>query len=112
MPHRQITVDALHKKLQASEKGLILDVRTPEEFKQVRIPDSTNVPLPQLTVERVEEALKERGLTPDAAVYVTCATGPRAIAACEKIEAAFPNVYHIVGCVTAWVAGDFPTEQG
>ncbi len=56
---------------------ILLDVRTPEEFSEARIPDSVNIPLDELD-ERKNEVLQM-----DGDIIVVCASGARARVACD-----------------------------
>lgn len=112
MSHHQISATDLYRLTQSQKELIILDVRTPEEYKAARIPHSYNLPIDQVTVERVTSLLKERDQSVDTPIYITCASGPRAIRACEILEKNFKNVIHIVGCVNGWMHENLPVEKG
>jgi len=112
MSYQQISIEDLYNLMKSDKKLMILDVRSEEEFEGTRIPGSYNIPLPMLTIEKMDNLMTEKGFSKKDPIYVTCAVGPRAVSACEIIENDFPNVYHLVGCVNAWVEEELPTESG
>jgi len=87
------------KEIMDSENDLVLlDVRTPEEFQAMRIPDSrvVNIPLGQLK-QRIQE------IPEDKPVLAFCKISMRGYEAQRILEAAgFDNVYFIEGGVVGW----------
>ena len=80
---------------QADPKGVLLDVRTREEYAQGHIPGSRNLPLDQ--VGRARETLPDRS-TP---LYVSCYSGARsgqAVAALKRMG--YDHVTNIGGIQT------------
>ena len=49
------------KNLLKNNEAIIIDVRTEEEFEEVQIMDSTNIPLDVITLDKVESVIKEHG---------------------------------------------------
>ena len=75
---------------------LLLDVRTPAEFKQIKVKRSKNIPLDQLS-DRMKE------IPQDQPVVVICATGRRSRAAASQIiRAGHEEVYNFKGGLQAW----------
>jgi rhodanese-related sulfurtransferase len=88
----------------------IIDVRTPEEFRQVRAAAAQSVPLDTLDPHAV---MRDRAGSPDEPLYFICQLGGRSAAACAKLMAAgYANVINIEGGTDAWLAAGLPTEQG
>lgn len=58
-------------------KGVILDVRTPDEFFGGRVPGALNVPLDRLGSASLDKAKK---------YYVYCHSGARSSAACDYLK--------------------------
>lgn len=112
MAYKPITVKELYNLIQTNNYGLIIDVRSAEEFKNIRIPNSINIPLPILSCDEVLRLLTLKKVSLNTPLYLTCAVGPRAIQACKLLEEKFENVYHLVGCLNAWVNTNFPTHTG
>ena len=79
----------------ATAGALLLDVRTPEEYRESHIPGSANVPLLQL------EDLYSLVEKEDTALYVYCYSGSRSrMAADQLIDMGYTNVHNIGGIVS------------
>jgi rhodanese-related sulfurtransferase len=88
----------------------IIDVRTVEEFQEVRAATARNVPLDVLEPHAV---VRSRTGPPDEPLYFICHLGGRSAAACAMFLAAgYPNVVNIAGGTDAWLAAGLPTEKG
>ena len=87
----------------------LIDVRTPEEFQEVRATIARNVPLD--TIDPAKIAAR-RGAT-DEPLYLICHLGGRSVMACEMfLTAGYTNVVHVVGGTDAWIEADLPVERG
>ena len=77
----------------ASTPGaLLLDVRTPAEFREGHIPGSRNLPLDQ--IRRAEEVAAER----ETPLFLYCASGARSGAAARQLrDMGYQNVTNIGG---------------
>lgn len=106
---KTITVQELKSEL-ASQRGLtLLDVRTPDEYREVHIREACNEPLGVLE-KRSPELLRE--LKPDSPVYVICQTGVRTAKAVQFLEGAgFRRVIAVDGGTSAWVDAGLPVER-
>ena len=72
--------------------AVLLDVRTPQEYREGHIPGSQNVPLQQL--DKVEEVTENK----DAVLYVYCRSGARSRQAVSLLQAmGYTNVHNIGG---------------
>lgn len=88
----------------------VIDVRTPEEFREVRAAMARNAPLDTLDPQTV---LRSRTSPSDEPLYFICHLGGRSAAACAMFMAAgHPNVVNIAGGTDAWIAAGLPTNQG
>jgi rhodanese-related sulfurtransferase len=88
----------------AGQKPLVIDVRTPREREQKRIPGSLSMPLNHLA-ERAAEVGSGRP------VLVYCAGGYRSsIAASILQQAGIRQVSEIAGGIAAWEAAKLPVE--
>ena len=65
---------------QADPKGVLLDVRTREEYAQGHIPGSVNVPLSELAA--VDETISAK----DTPLYVYCLSGGRSARAAAQLS--------------------------
>ena len=72
--------------------AVLLDVRTPQEYRERHIPGSQNVPLQQL--DKVEEVTENK----DTVLYVYCHSGARSRQAVSLLQAmGYTNVHNIGG---------------
>ena len=71
---------------------VLLDVRSPQEYREGHIPGSQNVPLQQL--DKVEEVTENK----DTVLYVYCRSGARSRQAVSLLQAmGYTNVRNIGG---------------
>jgi len=87
------------KKAFNDKKGNILDVRTPEEFENSRIPNSINIDFynPQNFISEIEKLEKDNNY------YVYCRTGVRSANSCQLMsELGFKKVYNLLGGIVEW----------
>jgi rhodanese-related sulfurtransferase len=81
------------------EHGIIIDVRTEDEFESGKIPGALNIDIykGQGFIYRVEELDKAKNF------YVYCAAGVRSANACGVMQQlGFENVYNLVGGFSNW----------
>lgn len=72
--------------------AVLLDVRTPQEYREGHIPGSQNVPLQQL--DKVEEVTENK----DTVLYVYCCSGARSRQAVSLLNhMGYTNVHNIGG---------------
>ena len=72
--------------------AVLLDVRTPPEYREGHIPGSQNVPLQQL--DKVEEVTENK----DTVLYVYCRSGARSRQAVSLLKhMGYTNVHNIGG---------------
>ena len=72
--------------------AVLLDVRTPQEYREGPIPGSQNVPLQQL--DKVEEVTENK----DTVLYVYCRSGARSRQAVSLLKhMGYTNVHNIGG---------------
>jgi rhodanese-related sulfurtransferase len=90
----------------ADEKVLIIDVRTPAEFKQERIEQAVNKPL-----DKIEKWIKE--LPKDKTIYFVCRSGNRSGTA-QRIAAqrGYENTYNMAGGMLVWRREGLPVVSG
>lgn len=86
--------------------AFILDVRQPEEWDAVHIPDATLIPLGDLA-SRVSEVPR------DQQVVVVCRSGNRSAEGRDiLLDAGFPSVTSMAGGMNDWAASGYPTASG
>ena len=76
--------------------AVLLDVRTPQEYREGHIPGSQNVPLQQL--DKVEEVTENK----DIVLYVYCHSGARSRQAVSLLQAMGYTNVHNIGGITAY----------
>jgi len=100
-----ISPQELQTRMAKGDAPLIVDVRTPEEFRAGHIPGAINVPHDQVAAHAAELS-GERGV----AMY--CMKGPRARLGEQALRAAsVEDVLHVEGGFSAWQAAGLPVEK-
>jgi rhodanese-related sulfurtransferase len=74
------------KKYNSDEKILLIDVRSPAEFKGHHVSGSFNIPLEKISTQSVQNLLAEQDHPTDGAIYILCRSGMRAKLAEAKIN--------------------------
>jgi len=90
---------AWEEELNADENAVILDVRTPDEYEEKHIANSTliNVQEPQQFMSEVEKLDKNKSY------FVYCKSGGRSMMACQiMLQSGFKNVVNLDGGITDW----------
>ena len=85
--------------LESEEDCLIIDVRTSEEFEELRLPNSINIDFynPQDFMQELEKLDKNK------VYYIYCRTGSRSANTCELMkEIGFAKTYNLLGGITDW----------
>ncbi len=109
MSVRTISPKQLHDSVSAGNDVDLIDVRTAVEFREVHIPFALNLPLHELTVEKVADARKSASDT----LYVICRSGSRGNQACEKLVAAgYHDVVNVEGGTQAWDQAGYGVTRG
>lgn len=92
------------KALVDSGKGIILDVRTPEEVSEGYINNAKTI-----NIHDADFTSKINLLQKDKEVYVYCRSGGRSSKAAEILkDNGFSKVYNLQGGITAWKENGFP----
>lgn len=97
---------AFEKKITA-QKGQIIDVRTPKEFKSGHIDGAVNLHVYDKDFEqRIDKLDKNKP------VYVYCKAGSRSAEAVETLkEKGFKNIVELDGGMDAWKEAGKPVKQ-
>jgi len=105
-----MNVSEVRERIVRGEPGVLVDVRTPVEFREVHAAGAVNVPLDTVTPEQVRDAARGIEETP---IYLLCRSGSRAKSACERLGArGMPNTIVVEGGTEAWIAAGLPVERG
>jgi len=104
-----IVVPAEASAVVGSGRGILVDVRTPAEFREVHAEGAQLVPFDILDRRAVEAARGAQG----GPVYLLCASSIRATKAAEKLRnAGLADVLVVAGGTNAWAAAGLPVIRG
>ena len=87
------------KKYNHTKDSKIIDVRTPKEFKEFRMPEAINIDFydPQNFIKKIIILDKE------ASYFLYCKSGVRSYNSCSIMkDMGFKNVYNLVGGISEW----------
>ncbi len=102
--HTTISAADAHHALNGNSGALLIDVRTPAEFRALHAIGATNVPL---------NTIAAAALPSGRPIYILCRTGARAEKACVRLAAEnVDNLFVVDGGTEAWIAAGLPTERG
>ena len=95
-------------------EAVLIDVREPQEWAQVRIPGAVLLPLSGFDPALVPALV---GVQPGKKLVFHCRSGVRCGAAAELLSGAglAPGdapIYRLGGGILAWIAAGLPVEQG
>lgn len=104
---RDVSREELVQMLEQERVGLLLDVRTPEEFAQGHVAGAVNI-----SHDRIAERMEEIAAFEDQSVVLYCRSGRRAgIAASVLREAGFEDLAHLDGDMLGWLEAGLPVER-
>ena len=83
----------------------VFDVREPDEYEEVRVPDAVLIPLATVP----EEIEQFEGTD---TVYVICRSGARSRKAVEFLRRNGVDAVNVAGGTVAWVEAGLPTDTG
>jgi len=104
-----MTPEQVQQRIANGEKVLILDSRPSNEYVNMNIPGSINVPVSELVFR-----FFQLGVSPDTLIVVNCAGRTRSLIGAQSlINAGVPNkVAAMRGGTMAWQMAGFPLEYG
>jgi rhodanese-related sulfurtransferase len=106
---KTITCQVLHE-LGSRQPIELIDVRTPEEFRDVHAAGARNVPLDS---QELFDMLQQPGGETDRSLYFICEVGGRSGSACAAFMAAgHLNVVNVEGGTQVWIEAGLPVESG
>ena len=85
------------KEIRGNPGGVILDVRTPGEFKLGRIPGAINIDIRRGDFETLVDTFDK-----EKTYFVYCRAGNRSIAACSILGGKGYRSYNLVGGIFKW----------
>ena len=103
---RNIDSDGAFALLKQRPDIYLLDVRTPEEYRQFRLANARLIPIDQVT-RRLTELPRDRP------ILVYCAVGSRSAQVCNFLaRRGYAEVYNLDGGIYAWAQRGYPILQG
>lgn len=98
----------LMQRIKAGRAGLILDVRSQQEYAEGHIPGAINIPHDQLS-----SRLAEIGSYKDKEIVLYCASGGRVGVAAQTLQpAGFRKLLHLDGDMNGWRSnGSLPIKK-
>ena len=106
----EVEARELAERMRRGEKFLILDSRTPEEFRRFCIPGGRSVPGGELALRITDLA---RDLTPDTTIIVNCAGRTRSIVGTRVLQRmGYANVYGLKNGTAGWLLAGERLESG
>src|SRR2546425_10204211 len=112
MVHHVPKIEAkdLAERIKKGEKFVILDTRTPEEFRRFCIPGGRSVPGGELAL-RITDLVKD--VDKDTTIIVNCAGRTRSIIGTRVLQRmGIPNVYGLKNGTSGWVLAGHQLETG
>ncbi len=105
--YRNVDPEAFDKLRRQETNTVVLDVRTPDEYKQGHIPGSVLLDFNSPDFDK-QVAKLDRNKT----YLVHCAVGGRSARACKKMDGLdFSRVYNLQGGMGAWEKAGKPVEK-
>jgi len=101
-----ITSNQARSLMAKKDRLVLLDVRTPEEYRQAHLKGSLLIPLGDLT-RRVQEIPRDRP------VLVYCAVGARSVSAAGFLASkGYREVYNMSDGLVGWYRNGLPLQMG
>lgn len=100
----QLNAPEFSEKIASTPGGVVLDVRTPEEFAQGHIANATNISWNDPTFDG-----KINNIPKTTPVFVYCLSGSRSMSAANFMRNnGYSNVYELMGGIMKWSAANLP----
>ncbi len=107
-PYDSIVVDELTKRLQGSDRPMLVDVRPGEMYEKGHVPGSVNIPLEELP-DRADEIPSDR----ESPIVMVCGIGKFSKHSVLFLKSmGYRNVRSLKGGVNEWVRKGGTTEEG
>lgn len=98
----------LKEAIEQGQDAIIIDVRTPPEYRSSHITSAKNLPLGDLS-----EASLEGIASKDDTVYLICQAGGRSVKALHLLNSfGYSNVVNVDGGMNAWSNSGYPVLEG
>lgn len=91
--------------LEKNKKIFLLDVRTPQEYSQARLPGTVLIPINEFE-RRIQEVPRNK------TILVYCAVGSRSKAVAEYLSKnGYKDVYNMTDGIVGWYRNGFPLQR-
>lgn len=108
-PYEDISVSEFYGKLKGDTGVFVLDVRTPEEYRELHVPGTSRL----IPVEELEKRIDELKGLEEKEIYVICRSGRRSVTASKLLTGhGFKKVFNITGGIVEYKGMNYPIEQG
>ena len=97
-------IDVTELAARQAEGAVLIDVRSPDEYADARVPGAQLIPLPEV-VERIDEVPTE------GTVYVICARGPRSAEAVQHYRSQGSDAVNVAAGTIAWIDAGLPIDR-
>ncbi len=89
-----------------NQEAVIVDVREPAEYQEVRIAGSVLIPVGSITSDKLPDLHNKK-------LIIHCKLGKRGGIACEKLLQENPEleVYNLEGGITAWIDAGYAVKK-
>lgn len=105
-PYRNLQPNQARQLIQQRNDLYLLDVRTPDEYRDSRIADAHLIPIDTLIA-------RQREIPRDRPILVYCAVGSRSSQVAGYLaQQGYPEVYNLWGGIWAWRALGLPVLKG
>jgi rhodanese-related sulfurtransferase len=101
---KEISVLEASRLIEADD-AVLLDVREPDEWQQLRAPDALHIPMGQLSVSAGR-------LPGDRTIACICAVGGRSAVVADALVNAGYDAVNVSGGMDAWATAGLPVERG
>ena len=107
--YEDINVSEFYGKLKGNPGIFVLDVRTPEEYRELHVRDTSRL----IPVEELERRLDDLKGLEETEIYVICRSGRRSVAASKLLSShGFKKVFNITGGIMEYKRMNYPIGQG
>ena len=107
--YNNITVTEFYEKSKLDKGIFLLDVRSPDEYREMHVPATSRL----IPVDELKKRINELKGLENNEIYVICRSGRRSKAASEILSGnGFKKVFNIKGGILEYKKMNYPIEQG
>src|SRR3989337_3094764 len=107
--YNDITVSEFYEKSKLDKGMFLLDVRSPDEYREMHVPATSRL----IPVEELKVRINELKGLENNEIYVICRSGRRSKKASEILsENGFKKVFNIKGGILEYKKMNYPIEEG